>query len=68
MLNEEKLKETLKWPLHEMRGCLINNPNFTGEILICFYRGGVSRVKISEEKYDKHKLSKKKTILTQGRL
>jgi len=48
-MTQKDLQTKLKWPITSMMACVIDNPDFTGEIITRFYRGGVSSVNVMHQ-------------------
>ena len=49
-MRKKSIDEIIEWPISEMKGCLIDNPDFTGEIHVKFATGGVRAVDVIENK------------------
>lgn len=58
-MSRKSIDEIIEWPVQEMKGCLIDNPDFTGKIHVKFYSGGVSRIETTIEKSNPKKKDKK---------
>ena len=48
MTQTKTLQNKLKWPGTTMLGCLIDNPDFTGKIIVNFNQGGVTSVDVTK--------------------
>lgn len=58
-MTQQDLQHKLKWPITTMMICVIDNPDFAGEIITNFNHGGVTNVKVTHHQNEPPKITER---------